>query len=261
MAPVLRVVFSLLERAAAAVVAPPRCACCDAPTPERAAFCPVCAASIEPLDEDTRRVGSLVAVGLYGGALAHAIHRLKYEDCPWLAPTLGDLLAARCVDAGCAPDLVIPVPLHPDRLRTRGYNQSALLAQRLARAGFPVANDILRRVRATEPQASLRRVERHRNLRGAFVAQRPLAGKYVMLLDDVTTTGGTLSACEDAVVAAGGVVSSYAVLALVDTNDGGDESAYSACPPPPESGSWPVRAASSWSTSSTNPAPRMLGVK
>jgi ComF family protein len=237
-------------------VAPPGCVACDERVRERHAFCRACAESIDGCSDDD--AGSLVAVGRYGGALAHAIQRLKYEDCSWVAPALGDLLAARCLAAGCAPDLVIPVPLHVDRLRERGYNQAALLAARLARVGFPVDPTGLVRLRSTQPQATLRRIERHRNLRGAFVARASLAGKYVLLLDDVTTTGGTLSACEDAVVAAGGVVSGYAVLALVDTNEGSENDSY---PPPPESGTWPVRPATSRSSSSTNPAPRSLGVR
>jgi ComF family protein len=258
MVPGFRAIWSLVERAAAALVAPTACAACDEPVGERQVFCPSCAASIERFHEDDdEQHGALVAVGRYGGALAHAIQRLKYEDCPWLAPALGDLLAARCLDAGCAPDVVIPVPLHEERLRERGYNQAALLASRLARAGFPVATDGLVRTRPTEPQATLRRIERHRNLRGAFVARRSLVGKYVMLLDDVTTTGGTFSACEDAVVAAGGVVSSYAVLALVETEQGSANDSY---PPPPASGTWLTRAASNRSSNSTKPAPRALGV-
>jgi ComF family protein len=226
-----------LERLVAALVAPSVCVACEERIREGIAFCAACAATIEA--ERAAETGSRVAVGTYGGALAEAIQRLKYRGCPWIATPLGDLLAQRCLDEGCAPDLVVPVPLHRSRLFDRGYNQAALLASRLARVGYRVDALALERVRDTTSQATLDRERRLENLVGAFRARHDLAGKVVMLLDDVSTTGGTLRACGDAVRAAGGRVSTSAVLAWVDQEDDG-----------------PPHDASNLATSSANPAPR-----
>lgn len=221
LSPSLRQHFARLSRVAeaalGAVVSVPACLSCDTRIPAYTAFCPGCAASVEGLSAG--RVDGIIAVGRYGGALGDAVRRLKYGDAPWVAGPLGDLLAARCLADGCAPDVVVPVPLHENRLRDRGYNQSALLATRLARHGFRVDACALKRSRDTAPQATLRRDARLENLVGAFLPRRDLAGLTVLLVDDVATTGGTLAACREAVKSAGGVVSGAAVIALVDQGD------------------------------------------
>ncbi len=100
--------------------------------------------------------------------------------------------------AACA----VPVPLHPSRLRHRGFNQSADLARGL---GLPVAH-ALRRIRATTVQADLPAAQRHRNVRGAFAVTRrgrTLTDAVVLLVDDVSTTGATLNACAQALKEAG----------------------------------------------------------
>jgi ComF family protein len=93
-------------------------------------------------------------------------------------------------------DLIVPVPLHATRLRERGYNQAVLLARELGQIlERPVMEDALERTRATAPQVGLNAEQRLENVRGAFRASRPgLAGKRVLLLDDVYTTGSTLEA-------------------------------------------------------------------
>ena len=235
-------VLSFCERVASALVAPAICAACEAPIAENVAFCASCAATIEALPPHaSSRAGSLLAIGVYGGALGDAIRRLKYQRAPWIARPLGDLLAARCLDEGCAPDLVIPVPMPRARLLERGYNQAALLASRLARAGFVVDPRALERTRETVSQATLRRDARLENLQGAFRARRDLRGAVVLLVDDVTTTGGTLAACQEAIASAGGVVASAAVLAIVDQEEDWIEE---------------PRAASNAATSSAKPSPR-----
>lgn len=94
-------------------------------------------------------------------------------------------------------EVIIPVPLHPKRLRERGYNQAALLAKQLEKiSGLPVLEEALVRVRDTLPQTNLNAQQRKENMREAFYCPEPaLAGRQVLLIDDVCTTGATLEAC------------------------------------------------------------------
>jgi ComF family protein len=97
-------------------------------------------------------------------------------------------------------DAILPVPLHRARLRNRGYNQSALLAQKLGKlAGLPVVENCLIRIKDSEPQARTRTgEERRRNVAGAFACKDDvLSGSRVILIDDVCTTGATLEACAE----------------------------------------------------------------
>jgi ComF family protein len=113
------------------------------------------------------------------------------------------------------PDVVVPVPLHERRLRERGFNQSLELARGLAgRTGIGLAATALSRLRDTVPQARLERAERLLNLKGAFAADpRQVAGRRVLLVDDVSTTGATLVECTAALLAAGAATVDVAVLA------------------------------------------------
>ena len=146
---------------------------------------------------------SLLAAYQYTGALRPAIHRFKYGG----ERALGNCLARLLVEAITLPtsvDLVLPVPLHPDRLRQRGYNQSNILARALAeRLDRPLAANLLR-VRSTRPQVGLDAAGRRDNVRGAFAWHGPpITSRHALLVDDVCTTGSTLSACAAAVRAAG----------------------------------------------------------
>lgn len=147
------------------------------------------------------------AWALYGGALEEAILQLKFRGQSWLArPLASGMLAS--LPPGIDPgelDLVVPVPLHPRRLRERGYNQSVLLGRVLARGlGLPLSLSALRRVRPTQPQIGLSAAERRVNLDGAFVASpHRLGGRRVLLVDDVITTGSTLAGCAQALLEAG----------------------------------------------------------
>jgi ComF family protein len=102
--------------------------------------------------------------------------------------------------------LVMPVPLHPRRLRKRGFNQSLILARYLEKvSGLSLDYLSLRRVRDTPPQAALERDERQKNVKKAFAVKAPAAvkGRTILLVDDVSTTGSTLHACATALMGAG----------------------------------------------------------
>jgi ComF family protein len=136
--------------------------------------------------------------------LATAVHGLKYHRRRIVADALGDLLAERYPFA--EGTLLVPVPLHPSKLRDRGFNQALLLARVLGRRrGLRVAPRALRRVRATRTQPGLTAPERRRNLRSAFAVgtATDLTGSHVVLVDDVLTTGATADACARVLSAAG----------------------------------------------------------
>src|SRR5262249_15973708 len=129
-------------------------------------------------------------------------------------------LMIRALPQDVDADVLVPVPLHPSRLRTREFNQSLLIADRLGRfMRRPVSTRDLVRVAATDSQTSLTRSGRLRNLRRAFVAgnAEPFAGRRVLLIDDVFTTGTTLNECAKALRAAG--AASISALTLARTID------------------------------------------
>jgi ComF family protein len=119
-------------------------------------------------------------------------------------------------------DLLVPVPLHPTRLRAREFNQSLLLADQLGRhLKRPVSATVLVRVLATDPQTTLSRQERLRNLRQAFAVRNAeaLAGRRVLLIDDVFTTGTTLNECAKTLRKGGALsVSALTLARTIDTN-------------------------------------------
>jgi ComF family protein len=137
--------------------------------------------------------------------LRDAIHRFKYDGLSVLAEPLGALMAAYWWTHPLAADVVVPVPLHRRRVRDRGYNQSALLAEVVSSAhDVPIDTDVLARHRATVPQVGLSVDRRSQNVQGAFrCTDNRLAGMDVLLVDDVCTTGATLEACADALLDSG----------------------------------------------------------
>ncbi len=149
--------------------------------------------------------------------VGRAIRALKYERRLDLGPRLGrQLAAARRYRTG-EHDILIPVPLHVQRLRWRGFNHACVLALPTARdLGIPLAPHLLRRMHHTEPQVSLTEAERHLNVRGAFFVpdHGRVAGTRVLLLDDVYTTGATADACAAALLAAGARSVDVLTLAL-----------------------------------------------
>lgn len=139
------------------------------------------------------------AYAFHDGALRKAIHQFKYEDLRSLASPLGKLMSqswAELFPPNCGIDVIAPVPLHAARERERGYNQAALLARKLGLdLQRPVVEDALMRTKPTAPQINLSAQERRDNVRGAFqTVNSSLAGKHILLVDDVYTTGSTLEA-------------------------------------------------------------------
>ena len=185
------------------VLSPPRCAACDARVESQRIFCAGCAVSIEKWCNNDE----VVAGYHYGGAVAAALVRMKFGQRVDLARPLGDLLVLGTRETiSDSVDRVIPVPLHHSRLAERGYNVPALLARSLARAlQTSLDTTSLHRVRKTLAQTSLGREERWSNVMGAFVVALPqqIAGRHIVLLDDVCTTGSTLRAAMDALQCAG----------------------------------------------------------
>ncbi|HTO90251.1 MAG TPA: ComF family protein [Candidatus Sulfotelmatobacter sp.] len=183
------------------------CASCRVRIPELSfAICARCLAAgeSEPLCARHARY-QVWPAWVYDERSALLIEALKYGGRTDLATALA-LELRRAIRSIGHLDLVIPVPLHPARLRERGYNQSRLLAEALAReVGVPHLPGALIRLRATAAQARLGPAARRANVRGAFRAATPraLEGRRVLVVDDVLTTGATLEACFEALSEAG----------------------------------------------------------
>ncbi len=168
-----------------------------------------------------------VAYGLYRGTMRSLIHLLKYEGVQPVASTLGALMAAQVAAQPAIPKAmtVVPVPLFAGKRRERGFNQAELLARSLARAArrhgmaLTVDTTMLVRRRATESQAGLTPAGRRRNLQAAFAvpgaenAAKPLAGRDLLLVDDIYTTGATARAAAGALRRAGAAQVWVATLA------------------------------------------------
>jgi ComF family protein len=148
------------------------------------------------------RLRSAVA---YEGPVEHAVRRFKYEGWRRLAAPLSELLAERLVVEGVAARWVVAVPLHPNRMRQRGFNQAQLLCRELRRRlALDEPSGVLIRTRPTPPQVGRDRLRRLENVRGAFEWNgAALSGESILVLDDVATTGATLDACAAALRAAG----------------------------------------------------------
>ncbi len=184
-------------------VEPPLCTSCGIPFKARAGadhVCPDC--SEKPPLFDLAR-----SAMVYEGAVRKAIHRFKYSGHVYLHKGLGDLLAdfAESIYEREPWDTVVPVPLHPSKLRARGVNQALMLARRVSkRIPARVLPDSLVRDRRTPAQTDLSRKDRARNVRGAFrVVRTNLACNRVLLVDDVMTTGATMRECAKTLKRAG----------------------------------------------------------
>jgi ComF family protein len=192
-------------RATIAHPQPPLCARCGRPLLVLRADhrCDLCASGQGPI-----HLTSLRAATVYDGAIRAAILAYKFRGVRRLAEPLGEMLAAAYKREGPTANLVTHVPLHETRRRQRGYDQSQLLARAAAqRLGLPFLSDVVKRVRATEPQTQLQGAQRITNVAGAFaLTDARIIGRIkdrrVLLIDDVTATGSTLDATAAALAAA-----------------------------------------------------------
>ncbi len=206
---------------------PPRCVTCGALLEEHGPlpFCPPCTAGIRfihsplcprcgipypaPEGEDhlcgeclvTARPYAIArAVGRYEGTLLTAIHLFKYRGKIGIGRVLGRIMADFAAGQWDMRvfSAIMPVPLHRKRLRERGFNQAVILAREIAkRSSLPLDFMTLKRQLFTAPQVGLGREDRSANVRGAFTVQQPakVAGRRILLVDDVATTGSTLAEC------------------------------------------------------------------
>ena len=196
--------------------APPWCDCCGLPFDLPAAPGAVCAACTQnPPPYDRAR-----AVFAYDDATRDLILRFKHADHTLVGRPFARWMVRAGADLWPTADLLVPVPLHRRRLIARRYNQAAILALGIAcETGIPALPDLLCRVRATPSQGGLSVADRRANVRDAF-AVRPkhsaaLAGRTVVLVDDVLTTGATVEALSDVLLDAGASGVSVVTLARV----------------------------------------------
>jgi ComF family protein len=144
------------------------------------------------------------AATIYDGAAAQAIKRFKFtRQMPYLPVMQHWLQRPLCLELVADADLIVPVPLHPKRLKQRGFNQALLLAKAFPQ--IPMGREAVVRVRHTAPQVELKPKERRDNVKGAFAVPDPalVQGKNVLLLDDVYTTGATVRECARVLLKAG----------------------------------------------------------
>ena len=198
------------------LVLPPRCPGCGV---EGTSMCPACTRPLERrLDEPPglpiglpadlpEGLAQLEWCAAFTGPVRAALLALKYDGDRRVAEPLGRAAGRRWSRAGAGGELVVPVPIHAERLRDRGYDQAVLLARVAAsELGLPMAPALQRAV-ATTAQYRLGRAGRAANVGHAFECRREhvaaVRGRHVLLLDDIVTTGSTLAACAQALYAAG----------------------------------------------------------
>jgi len=176
------------------------CSACHLSLPHLSAeSCPVCALPASQGQvcgaclADSPAFDFTVAALRYAFPADALIHALKYRGDLALTRTLADLLSAKII-AVSQPDCLLPMPLHPTRLRERGFNQALEIARALAKTtSVDLLADACERIRDTPPQIGLPWKARTRNMRGAFACAADLRGLHVAMVDDVMTTGATLN--------------------------------------------------------------------
>jgi len=140
------------------------------------------------------------------GKVQKLLHALKYKGQAELGVEMGFMFGQEMQENGSLPDadLIISVPLHKKKLKSRGYNQSDKLAEGFSRAtNIPWSGNVLERVKYTETQTGKTRDERWKNVRKVFVVKGDVKDKKIIIMDDVLTTGATVEACIEVLIEAG----------------------------------------------------------
>ncbi|MGD9923052.1 MAG: ComF family protein [Pseudorhodoplanes sp.] len=212
---------------------PPLCPSCRDPVGDGAGLCAKCWSKLSPIERPfCERLGipftydpgpgiySMQAIAdppaytraraavRYDEIARNMVHALKYGDRLDLAPVMARWMGRAGSDVLCEADVVVPVPLHWRRMWARRFNQSATIANLLARPlGLPVSTSVLKRIKATPQQVGLSKTERAANVQGAFrvgsADKAEIARRRVVLVDDVLTSGATADACARALLRAG----------------------------------------------------------
>ena len=199
-------IASGLLRSALDLLLPRQCLGCGA---NGTYLCERCADRAErprpELPPESGPLSGVLAPFAYTGVAREAARRLKYRGARALAPDMARPMTRELALAAAPPFALAPAPLHPKRLRERGYNQAELLARETARAlNAPLLRGAIMRVRDTPPQVSMANLaERSANMRGAFAPAHPVEGGTVIVVDDVATSGATLTAAAQALREAG----------------------------------------------------------
>ncbi|RKR85606.1 ComF family protein [Mucilaginibacter gracilis] len=156
-----------------------------------------------------------------GGKVQNMMHRFKYNNMPQIGNRLGQIAGAQLAGAAAYQniDVIIPVPLHPKKLKQRGYNQSERFADGLSeKMTARVDTGSLIRVKHTDTQTKKSRFSRYENMKEVFTVLHPerLTGKHVLLVDDIITTGSTLEACGLELLKIPGLTLSLAAIAYAE---------------------------------------------
>ena len=177
-------------------LSPPRCRYCLKPlSVNSSSICKECSRKIYPYKR-------LISATAYKEPMLSLIHHFKYKNCDYLADFLSSLVVNHLKKMGFNPNkykLIIPVPLHKDKLKTRGYNQAGLLSKLLSNYfKIPFKDDIIDNTNIRPSQTKLPKQKRKKNVEGIFVVKKELDGKEIILVDDIFTTGSTVNACSRA---------------------------------------------------------------
>ena len=186
------------------VLFPPRCVSCSVPGDWWCAGCDRRVARIPRPFESTGELAQLLAAAEHREPLTHLIKSLKYRHAKAVVPAMATMFVPLLRKIPTRNLLLIPVPLHPKRLKARGHNQSALLAEAVSELTALPLSTALIRTRHTPTQTGLSRIGRKRNVADAFEWTGGSLTDYLpLLVDDVYTTGATLDACAVACKSAG----------------------------------------------------------
>lgn len=188
----------------------PSCMKCGKPLSAECSHCADCTGQVFSF-------AKALPVAVYRGWLKDVIYAFKFRRQVELAKPLARMMAGKVAAAGLGFDIILPVPMHPDRLHLRGYNHASILAEYVGGfLGIPVGAQTLKRCIDTLPQRTLKRSARERNLYNVFRVTKAelIKDKRVLLIDDIYTTGFTAEGCSAALLAGGAHSVVVSILAI-----------------------------------------------